>query len=247
MKAMIFAAGKGTRLRPLTDSIPKALVKVDGHPLLEIQLTRLYNLGVRDIVVNVHHFADIIIKYLESYHCPELTIHISNEKDHLLDTGGGLRKAAFTYYNTLNAKPVLIHNVDILDNADLVSMYNQCDNTTDAIVLVSKRQTQRYLLFDKELSLVGWTNTTTGEIKTPYEKLDISQCYKLAFSGIHVVGPCIFKEMETYPDEFRIIDFYLNSCKKLKIKGVIQPGLRLLDVGKIDTLAMASDFLKSLQ
>ena len=156
MIAMIFAAGKGTRLRPLTDTRPKALVEVDGTPLLQLQLDRLYSLGVRTVIVNVHHFAQMIVDWLRDYHRDGLQIFISDESQLLLNTGGGLKKAGRQLYQAVDRQPILIHNVDILDNVDYDWFSRQHLPTEDAVLLVSKRKTKRYLLFDNAMRLMGW-------------------------------------------------------------------------------------------
>ncbi len=242
MQAMIFAAGLGTRLKPLTDTMPKALVRVGGRPLLEHVINRLKAAGAERIVVNVHHFASQVIDYLASHDsCFGLDIRVSDESDKLLDTGGGIKKAAGLFAAD---SPILIHNVDILSNVDLEWLYaGHCDN--GATLLVSERKTKRYLLFDDAMRLVGWTNIETGEVRSPYAGLDVKSCRMFAFSGIHVFSPCLFPLMDTFPDKFGIIDFYLSVCDKVVIKGLVKPDLRLLDVGKLDTLAEAERFLES--
>lgn len=247
MIAMIFAAGKGTRLKPITDSVPKALVRVGGRSLLQIQIERLYSLGVRYIVVNVHHFSQQVVSFLHSFHLEGLTLEISDETPQLLNTGGGLRKAAALFRKSHPGEPVLIHNVDILDNADLPTLYNRCSKGVDVVVLVSERKTKRYLLFDAQNRMVGWTNIETGELKTPYENLNSDECRKLAFAGIHVVGPKTFDVMDAWPDEFSIIDFYVENCRRLHIHGAVMEGLKLMDVGKMETLNEAPAFLESLE
>lgn len=248
---MLFAAGLGTRLRPLTDHMPKALVLVGGRPLLDITASRLRQAGVDTMVVNVHHFASQIVDYV-AQHDMGLNITISNESQQLLDTGGGLKKA-LKIFEDLNktastsapTEPILIHNVDILSNADLAAFYNEnCD--VDVALMVSPRQTQRYLLFDDDMRLVGWTNVATGEIRSPYPELKVEACHMYAFSGIHLVQPGIGREMETWPEKFAIMDFYLKTCDKLHIRGVVNENLRLLDVGKQDTLKAAEDFLQTI-
>ena len=242
MQAMLFAAGLGTRLRPLTDHTPKALVRVDGKPLIDIVIKRLKDCGCKHIVVNVHHFAQQIINHLADNKWG-INVEISDESQELLDTGGGLKKA-FPLFAT--ESPVLIHNVDIISNADLQSFYSE--NTGNAAtLLVSDRQTQRYLLFDRNMKLVGWTNVSTGEIRTPFPGLDVTKCRKLAFSGIHLVRPDIVAPlMEQSPDKFPIMDFYLQNCHKIEIKGVMADNLKLLDVGKQQTLEAAERFIKEL-
>lgn len=239
---MIFAAGMGTRLKPLTDYMPKALVKVGEHPLLESVILRLKDAGVQRIVVNVHHFANQIIDYLEQNNNFGLDIRISDETDALLETGGGIRKAA-PLFNVESS--ILIHNVDILSNVDLRKFYSfHLDN--DATLLVSSRKTKRYLLFDGDMRLVGWTNIETGEVKSPYKDIDVSKCQMFAFSGIHLFSPRLFPLMNDYPDKFGLIDFYLKECAKANIRGYVKPDLKLMDVGKLDTLNDAETFCNEI-
>ena len=247
MRAMLFAAGLGTRLRPLTDHMPKALVPVGGRPLLDITANHLHSAGVTEMVINVHHFAEQIIKYV-THHDFGMRVSISDESNALLDTGGGLKKALQIFKNRQSEdadEHILIHNVDILSNADLREFYhNNLD--VDVALMVSTRKTQRYLLFNEEMRLVGWTNIATGEVRSPHANLDVKSCQMFAFSGIHLVHPRIAKNMETWPAKFPIMDFYLNQCAELHIRGVVNPNLRLLDVGKQDTLQAAEEFLQTL-
>ncbi|MCD8305969.1 MAG: NTP transferase domain-containing protein [Prevotella sp.] len=237
MNALIFAAGLGTRLRPLTDTMPKALVPVAGEPLLEIILRKISGCGFNNIVVNAHHFAEQIGQFLNGRR-----VKISYEPT-LLDTGGGLRKA-FTFFG--NGDPVLVHNVDILSNADLPRLYASLDGDSDVCLLVSRRETTRYLLFDSDMRLAGWTNTATGEVRSPHANLRVENCTRLAFSGIHVASQRIRPLMARWPEQFPLIDFYVRHCNTLRIKGVTQDCLRLLDVGKTAVLATAAAFLKEL-
>lgn len=241
-RAMILAAGKGTRLRPLTDTMPKALVPVNGVPLVTLQINKLKAAGFTDITINVHHFADMLCRYIDT-HTPEgVKIHISSERERLLNTGGALRKARNFLLGGDYAAPVLIHNVDILGNADLKVLYAHAF-LHDATLLVSKRNSVRRLLFDKRnMRLAGWKNLTTGELRTPYDKLDETLCEDFAFSGIHVISPRLLKKMDVYPEEFSIIDFYLQECLSADITAEYVPDLRLLDVGKTDTLEVAAAF-----
>lgn len=239
MQAMIFAAGLGTRLKPLTDTMPKALVMVGGKPLIEHVVEKLKASGAERIVVNVHHFASQVIDYLQENDNFGVDVRISDESERLLDTGGGIKKARPMF--TPDA-PILIHNVDILSNVDLDRLYYG-HGDVDATLLVSERKTKRYLLFDDDMRLVGWTNTDTGEVKSPYPGLRVGDCRMLAFSGIHVFSPRLFPLMDDFPDKFGIIDFYLQVCSKAVVKGCVQPSLSLLDVGKLDTLAEAEQFL----
>lgn len=244
MQAMIFAAGKGTRLRPLTDNIPKALVNVGGCTLLQRQIELLKGAGATLIVVNVHHLAPLIVSYLHENANFGANVVISDESDELLDTGGGLRKAAHLFTPD---EPVLLHNVDILSNICLAELYQQAAaSTATATLVVSERQTSRYLLFNDDMQLVGWTNVTTGDVRSPYRDIDPKQCRRYAFAGIHVVKQPLLQLMNAMPRKFGIIDFYLQVCASTVIKGTVIPGLRLLDVGKQSTLAAADDFIKSL-
>jgi NDP-sugar pyrophosphorylase family protein len=230
-QAMIFAAGLGTRLKPLTDTMPKALVPVGGQPLLWHVIMKLKKSGYERIVVNVHHFADQIIDYLRLNDNFGLDIRISDEREQLLETGGGIKKALPLFDPS---EPILIHNVDILSNLDL----NQL--STDAPVLVvSQRQTKRYLQFDDEQRLVGWKNIETGEVKG-------REGHSLAFSGIHVFHPSLVPLLSEWPDRFPIMDFYLSACATHLIKGFEAIDLRLMDVGKMDTLDQAENFINNI-
>lgn len=237
MKTMILAAGLGTRLKPLTDKMPKALVPVAGRPLLQILLERLYFFECTGVVINVHHFADMIEQWCANYPA-RFPIKFSDERQRLLETGGAIRHAV----DMLQGERFLVHNVDILSSADLSKFYSQGEGSV-ATLLVSERDTQRYLLFDKDMRLVGWTNVVTGELKTPFSKLDLSRCKRYAFSGIHQIDPILFSEFENWPQCFSIVDFYLSLCHRFCIRGYVQPGLELLDVGKLYTLTEAEQFV----
>lgn len=235
---MVFAAGLGTRLKPLTDTMPKAMVPVGGVPLIRRVLARLREAGAGRVVVNVHHLARQIVDYLAANGNFGMDIRISDESGGLLDTGGGLKKAAPLFRTDA---PILIHNVDILSNVDIDALLAAAAGA-DATLLVSRRETTRYLLFDDAMRLVGWTNTATGQVRSPYPQLDPARCARYAFAGIHVFSPRLFALMDAFPDKFGIIDFYLGACAEADIRGHVQPGLRLLDVGKLDTLAEAERF-----
>jgi len=239
---MLFAAGKGTRLRPITDQIPKALVPVAGKPLLAIIIERLRNAGVREIVINIHHFGEQILDYLSNNDFG-VNISVSDERESLLDTGGGLKKAV-PLFSSSN-EPILLHNVDILSNADIASLYEKSSKQA-ATLLVSPRKTSRYLLFDENNCLRAWQNVTTGEMRSPYADIDLGRLRSYAFSGIHCFSPCLFPFMESFAERFSLIDFYLQVCDKVDIKCEVKPDLRMLDVGKIDTLQRAEDFLLDL-
>lgn len=248
MQAMIFAAGMGTRLKPLTDTMPKALVRVGEKPLLRHVAEQLKAAGTERVVVNVHHFADQIEDYLQANGNLGLDIRISDERTQLLETGGGIKHARHLFDPLA---PILIHNVDILSNVDLQLFYEQA--TADATLLVSERKTKRYLVFDDEMRLVGWTNIETREIKSPFDHIrqmphdELVRRYHLyAFSGIHVFSPKLFPIMDEWPERFPIIDFYLAACARADIRGHLKKDLKLMDVGKLDTLAEAEVFLKQL-
>lgn len=243
MKAMIFAAGLGTRLKPITDTMPKALVPVCGRPLLYHAIMRLKDAGYDDIVVNVHHFADKIREYLSSNDFG-VKISISDETECLLETGGGIKHARPLLEDS--PEPFLVHNVDIVSNVDIPSL-RACKGAL-ATLLVSERETRRYLLFDGEMRLVGWTDTSTGEVRSPYPGLDASACQKYAFAGIHNISPEVFRVFDSInaPDRFPIIDFYLKVCADYPVVGHLQSGLTLVDVGKFDTLPEAERICASL-
>lgn len=246
MKAMIFAAGLGTRLRPLTDTMPKALVPVGGKPLLEILLRKLIAAGITDIVINVHHFADQIIRFVEANRSFGIHIAFSDETGALLETGGGIKKAMpLLSEGNPEDKPFLVHNVDILSNVDL-SRFCSPGQDDSARLLVSTRKTKRYLLFDEENRLVGWTNVDTGEVKSSYPGLDVSRCRRYAFAGVHLFSPRLFRYFDTWPDKFSVIDFYLSVCDRETIRAYPCEGLKLMDVGKAETLEQAEEFLHGL-
>lgn len=245
MKAMIFAAGLGTRLKPLTDTMPKALVPVCGEPLLYHVITKLKAAGYDELVVNVHHFAEQIVDYL-STHDFGVKICVSDESECLQETGGGILHAR--PFLEGGEDPFLIHNVDILSNLDLAWFRQQTPPEALATLLVSERQTSRYLLFDDTLHLCGWTDLRTGEVRTPYPDLDPARCRRFAFSGIHNLSPRIFEAFDqmAVPERFPIMDFYLKACARYPIVGVQAQDLKLMDVGKVDTLAQAEDWLKAI-
>lgn len=248
-QAMILAAGLGTRLKPLTDTMPKALVPVNGTPLLDLNIRRLMEQGYDRFVVNIHHFAQQIIDHVRQQDYAPL-VHFSDETEQLLETGGGLKKAQGLFRDD---QPILIHNVDILDNVDYEWFARQHQPDEDAVLLVSQRKTKRYLLFDNAMHLMGWKNIETGEIKSPYEyvrRTGLSQhgesLNMFAFSGIHSFSPRLFSLMDRFPDRFPIIDFYLSVCHRSPIVGLVKQDLQLMDVGKIETLDQAEKFIQSI-
>ena len=242
MKAMIFAAGLGSRLKPLTDRTPKALLPIDGKPMLEHVIIKLKTAGFDQIIINVHHLADQIMDFLAAHQNFGIRIEISDERDYLLDTGGGIKKA--THF-LRGDEPFLVHNVDILSNVDLKRLYETHLQTNPlATLLVSRRETSRYLLFNKEQRLCGWRNRATGEVKSFYPYFDPEQYEEYAFSGIHVMSPKILDLMEEWTGKFSIINFYLSICAKTDIRAYRKDNLRLLDIGKPETLATAEQWLR---
>ncbi len=241
MKAMILAAGRGTRLRPLTNYQPKALVKVAEVPLLEMAIRRLIHFGCKDIIINVHHFGDQIIHFLQKKDHFGINIVISDEQDELLDTGGGLKKAAHFFDD---GKPFLLCNTDILSDLDLGTFYqDHCKSNALATLAVQRRDTSRYLIFDQEMVLNGWANVKTGEIKLP--KTTSKRLLMLAFSGLHVIDPRFFDFM---PEEksFSIIDTYLEASKSETIRAYRCDEKKWIDVGRVSSLENAEPFAKVL-
>lgn len=240
MKAMIFAAGLGTRLRPITDTLPKALVPVCGKPLIEYVAIKLKASGIEEAVVNVHHFADKVEAWVAGQDI--MTINISDERQMLLETGGAVLNAR-RYLD--GSGHFLIHNVDILSDVDLGWFMAQVRPEALATLLVSDRKSSRYLLFDPQtMRLVGWKNENTGEIRPSGIVIDEDRCVKLAFSGIHIMSDKVFEAMEGYPERFPVIDFYLDKCLSYEIYGVRAENMNLIDVGKLDTLEQAERFIK---
>jgi len=235
MKALVFAAGLGTRLKPLTDTMPKALVPVSGIPLLERVMTKLIAAGYDDIVINVHHFADMIRDFVAAHDNFGVRVAFSDETDLLRETGGGIRHAAPLLAGD---EPFLVHNVDIISNLDLAWFRAQHREGDLATILVSDRPTQRYFLFDEAGLLVGWTNIATGEVRSPYAGIDPDCCTRLAFSGIHYISPAIFPLMRDWPEKFGIVDFYLSVCRTHAVRAAVMPGLELHDVGKLSELQL---------
>jgi len=251
---MILAAGLGTRLKPLTDTMPKALVPVCGQPLLYHVITKLVAAGYDHLVVNVHHFPDLIIDYLKA-HDFGVRIDISDERDFLRETGGGVRYAhallAGAEENPLlrsDGEPFLVHNVDIISNLDLKWLREQHRPEALATLVVSDRKTQRYLLFDDDDRLKGWTNIETGEVRSPFPDIDPDRCRKLAFAGIHLMSPAIFEAFDKlgFEDRFSIIDFYIQACAAYPIYAAIPPGFTMVDVGKFNQLPEAESLCAGL-
>lgn len=228
MKAMILAAGIGSRLKPYTDYKPKALIELYGKTLLQIQLEKLKKTGITEVVVNVHHFADQIISYLEENKNFGMHIEISDESSRLLDTGGALKKAAAFFGSHEN---ILLQNVDVVSDIQYRDMYNfHLQHEHMVSLAVSGRKTSRYLLFDNENNLCGWTNRKKDEtILVSGKSRENLQAF--AFSGIHMINTDIFKSFEDN-DAFSIIPFYLSAAEKFPIKAYKHAAEYWWDIGK---------------
>ena len=235
-KAMIFAAGTGSRLRPLTNQIPEALVPVAGVPLLERVICKLADAGFYDITINIHHLGQQIIDFLQAKQNFGLHIHISDERTQLLNTGGGIRHARHFLDGN---EPFLVHNVDILTDANINVLWDShIRNGAEATLLTEHRKTSRYLLFDSTMHLRGWFNQSTQEIRPA----GLTNTYESwAFDGIHVFSPSLFRRMEDarWESSFSIIDFYLHVCADSFIQGCPIQATHWFDTGTPDTLAKA--------
>ncbi|MDE6578671.1 MAG: NTP transferase domain-containing protein [Muribaculaceae bacterium] len=239
MRAMILAAGLGTRLKPWTLSHPKALVPVQGVPMLERVILKLKSQGFNFIVVNIHHFGSQIIDFLES-HDFGMEIRISDERERLLDTGGAILHAYPLFGG--GDEPILIHNVDILSDANLAKLVeSNIESGADSTLLVSERESTRKLIFSPDMDLRGWHSETTGAYK-PEGFIKHDDDLEYAFSGIHVLRPDMIREMGRIEKDskFAIMDFLLSSENRCRIKGYLQPELKLIDIGKPATLSQAN-------
>lgn len=239
MKAMIFAAGLGTRLAPLTDTCPKALIEVGGVPMLRRAIERLRDAGVDEIVVNVHHHAWMIKDYIARNDFG-VRVDVSDESDTLLDTGGGVVKAAPMLRGD---GPIILYNADIFTDFpidEMVGVHRASD--ADVTLLVDDRKTSRYLLFDADGRMAGWRNVTTGEERTPYDTSVLTSCRQLAFGGIHVINPSVLDSLEAYQREgkFSITPFYIDRCAGLDIRAYTPSApYRWVDIGRPESLERA--------
>ena len=239
---MILAAGLGTRLRPKTNHKPKALVEVNEIPLLEIVIRRLKYFGCTDIIINVHHFREKVIQFLKKKNFFDINIKISAEKDQLLQTGGGIKKAAWFFEDGM---PFIVCNTDILSDLDLHAMYNyHLESKAIVTLAVRQRESSRYLLFDTAQVLHGWLNTKSKEMKL--SRQGATQLQLWAFSGIHIINPVLFKKM---PKEkvFSIIDVYLHIAQDQIITAYPHDEDQWLDVGTPERLAKARKLVETLQ
>lgn len=255
-KAIVFAAGKGTRLKPITDHIPKALAEVGGEPMLKRVILKLKDAGIEEIVVNVHHFARQIKDYIHANDRFGVKIHISDESELLLDTGGGILKAAGWLED--GKAPFLVHNSDILTDFDLQSMsLDHIAHQRDITLLCDKRETTRHLLFDDKMRMHGWCNTLTGQIRPPMPEMAKDFCM-YAFGGVHLMQPSVIGRLREYCNKraltngcdparmpFSIMDFFIEYCCLLNIGGY-RPSTPYMwhDIGKPESLKRADDFFR---
>ncbi|HZS25791.1 MAG TPA: sugar phosphate nucleotidyltransferase [Candidatus Angelobacter sp.] len=241
MKAMILAAGLGTRLRPLTNDRPKALVEVAGHTLLEITIARLRQFGVREVIINAHHFSGLIMDYLKLKNNFNIRVEISRE-DALLDTGGGLKKASWFFLEDSRPASFILHNVDVISTIDLgLMLESHQQNKAMATLAVQQRETSRYLLFDEQMQLCG--RRIIKEQKTEMVK-PVEQPKELAFTGIHIISPRLL-EMMSEDGVFSIIESYLRLAGQgEKILGYHAEGAYWRDLGKAENIKAAVQDLK---
>lgn len=241
MKAMIFAAGLGTRLRPITHQIPKALVEVGGIPMIERVIINLKAAGVDGIIINLHHFPDKIKDFVASRDHFHIDIHYSDESSELLDTGGGLKKAAWFFEDD---QPFFVHNADVLTSLDLNQMMNHhLKNRPLATLFVMQRKTSRYLMFDNRMRLCGWKNVKTGE---EIISRKVPSVRDFAFNGIHIVEPEIFN-MILREGKFSITPTYLDLASEHKINGFENHDAGFIDIGNPENLNEAEKFVKDIR
>ncbi len=234
MKAMILAAGLGTRLRPFTNENPKALAIINGKSLLQRNIEYLASFGIKDVIVNVHHFSDKIIALINSNNGFGSNITISDETDEILETGGGLKKAGWFF----DDEPFVLLNVDILTDMDIKKMIDAHLTLKPlATLAIADRKTTRYFLFDELNILCGWKNTNTNDQKVNREAL---KYFEKAFWGIHIISPEIFS-LITQEGKFSIIDVYMNIVKSHNIMGFEDNQSKFIDVGKPESIAIAEE------
>lgn len=241
MKAMIFAAGKGTRLKPLTNNKPKALIEINNIPLLQYQILKLKKIGIREIIINTHHFHEQIEDFLLEHDNFDINITVSYEKI-LLETGGGLKNVK-DFFN--DDKPFLVHNVDIITDLNIMEMldFHHKSNAL-ATLAIRKRQSSRYFLFDDQMSLCGWY-APDKEIKI--SKTVDGNMEMFSFMGVHILSPKIFKYIHQ-KGKFSITETYLDLAKKEHIiKGYKDSLSFWMDVGKIETLNKAQEIIKTIK
>ena len=239
---MILAAGLGTRLKPLTDVTPKALIKINDKTLLELQINKIKDAGFNDIIINVHHFAKKITEFLEKNNFFNCRITISDESEKLLDTGGGLKKASHFFSDGL---PFLVYNVDIISNIDLKKLIEvHSDSKTIATLAIQNRKSSRKFLFDDKLILSGWINKNSGE--KIISRVQAIELIPYAFSGVQILDPEIFNYLPE-KDVFSLVDLYLNVSGKEKIIGYRHDDDDWIDLGKIENLSNAEKMLERIK
>lgn len=237
MKALILAAGLGTRLFPITKNTPKALAKINDITLLEILIGKLKKNGINEIIINVHHFADQIINFIEENKQFEIDIRISDERKLLLDTGGGIKNAEW-FLN--DGSPFLVHNVDVISSINLKKIADfHHQKGSLATLAVRDRSTSRYFLFDDRDILCGWKNISTGEQIITNQTLII---HPFAFSGIHIISPEIFGLIDR-TGKFSIVNEYLRLSKDYKISAFKHDSSIWMDLGKVENLREAEDII----
>jgi NDP-sugar pyrophosphorylase family protein len=268
MKGMVFAAGLGTRLRPLTDSVPKALVELGGVPMLQRVLLRMKAAGSDEVVVNVHHFADKVKEFLVRNDNFGMCIHVSDESTLLLDTGGGVAAAARWLAGD---EPILLHNADIFTDIDFADMARaHASSGADATLLVAPRTTSRYLLFDTDMRMHGWTDLRNGAIRPASlapgaavadsgAGVSVDSLSRYAFGGVHIISPTLLSNLVSYATilkqddcgadgnyvPFSITNYYIDVCNSMRIFGYIQPSAtRWHDIGTLDKLSAATASLR---
>lgn len=242
MKAMILAAGLGTRLKPFTNSTPKALVPILGKPVIEHVILKLKKQGFNEVIINIHHFGDQIIDFIKSKNYFDIRIEFSDERDKLLDTGGAIKKASWFFDAD---ESILIHNTDIISDVNLSAVYdNHIQNKAMATLVVNERESSRYLFFDENNNLKGWVNEKSGKTISSSDYNPLKH-HKLAFFGIHVLSGNAITYMKDFPDKFSIIDFYLSICDKNSVHAFLANDNYMVDVGKLESLDRAEEFLKS--
>ena len=243
MKAMILSAGLGTRLRPLTNHIPKALVTVNNKPLIQHIIEKLIAFGINEIIINVHHLAEQITDFIQSKKFFDIKIEFSCETT-LLETGGGLKKAAWFFKGN---EPFVLYNVDVLSDIDLGKMLLiHKDRKAFATLAVRNRKTSRYLLFDKNDRFIGW-EILNGDKSGRSIIKDAEIVKSLSFMGIHIISPEILTKMPE-KDIFSIIEFYLDLAQKgVTIQAFHADSYYWFDLGKQQNIKEANHYLQSIQ
>ncbi|NCC70813.1 nucleotidyltransferase family protein [bacterium] len=242
MKALILAAGLGTRLKPFTDKMPKALVTFDNKPIIDFLIEKLFKSGINEIAVNLHHYSNTLKKYLIENNIFNVNFYFSDESNLLLDTGGAIKKAS-DFLN--NNEPFFVHNVDVFSNIDLNEMYDFHLKSGNLVTIaVRNRYTSRYFLFDSENVLCGWRNTKTNE--EIITRNNLSEYYQLAFSGIQIINSEVFEMMPT-ENKFSLVDLYVKLSSNNKIGAYIHNNDYWFDLGTIEKIKEAENYFAKSQ